>query len=60
MAKVRKCGAVLLFPIREHFGSAQYSTIRVLGMRPAKSSTQPRKAKTWRALKFKWTPSLAF
>ncbi|WP_339421079.1 MULTISPECIES: Y-family DNA polymerase [unclassified Pseudomonas] len=29
-------------------------------MRPAKSSTQPRKAKTWCALKFKWTPVLAF
>jgi hypothetical protein len=30
------------------------------GMRPAKSSTQPRKAKTWCALKFKWAPVLAF
>ena len=29
-------------------------------MRPAKSSTQPRKAKTWCALKFKWAPVLAF
>ncbi|WP_133750720.1 transposase [Pseudomonas sp. LP_7_YM] len=29
-------------------------------MRPAKSSTQPRKAKTWCALKFKWAPALAF
>lgn len=29
-------------------------------MRSAKSSTQPRKAKTWCALKFKWTPVLAF
>ena len=30
------------------------------GMRPAKSSTQPRNAKTWCALKFKWAPVLAF
>ncbi len=30
------------------------------GIRPAKSSTQPRKAKTWCALKFKWAPVLAF
>jgi saccharopine dehydrogenase-like NADP-dependent oxidoreductase len=28
--------------------------------RPAKSSTQPRKAKTWCALKFRWTSVLAF
>ncbi len=28
--------------------------------RPAKSSTQPCKAKTWCALKFKWAPVLAF
>ena len=28
--------------------------------RPAKSSTQLRKAKTWCALKFKWAPVLAF
>lgn len=27
--------------------------------RPAKSSTQPRKSKTWCALEFKWTPVLA-
>ena len=30
------------------------------GMRPAKSSTQPRNAKTWCALKFKWAPVLTF
>ncbi|SDN56151.1 Transposase [Pseudomonas antarctica] len=30
------------------------------GMRPAKSSTQPRKAGTWCALKFRWAPVLAF
>ena len=30
------------------------------GIRPAKSSTQPCKAKTWCALKFKWAPVLAF
>lgn len=30
------------------------------GMRLAKSSTRPRKAKTWCALKFKWAPVLAF
>jgi len=29
-------------------------------MRPAKSSTQPREARTWCALKFKWTPVRAF
>ena len=29
-------------------------------MRPAKSSTQPRKARTWCALKFRWAPVLAF
>lgn len=29
-------------------------------MRPAKSSTQPRNAKTWCALKFKWAPVLTF
>lgn len=29
-------------------------------MRPAKSSTQPRNARTWCALKFRWTPVLAF
>lgn len=29
-------------------------------MRLAKSSTRPRKAKTWCALKFKWAPVLAF
>ena len=29
-------------------------------MRPAKSSTQPRKAGTWCALKFRWAPVLAF
>jgi hypothetical protein len=29
-------------------------------MRPAKSSTQPRNARTWCALKFKWAPVLAF
>ena len=29
-------------------------------MRPAKSSTQPHKTKTWCALKFKWAPVLAF
>lgn len=28
--------------------------------RPAKPSTQPRKTRTWCALKFKWTPVLAF
>ncbi|WP_024643678.1 hypothetical protein [Pseudomonas syringae] len=28
--------------------------------RPAKSSTQPHKARAWCALKFKWTPVLAF
>lgn len=33
--------------------------LSVLRMRPAKSSTQPRKAKTWCALKFKWAPVLA-
>lgn len=33
---------------------------RVDGIRPAKSSTQPCKAKTWCALKFKWAPVLAF
>ena len=33
---------------------------RLAGMRPAKSSTRPRKARTWCALKFKWTPVLAF
>ena len=33
---------------------------RVIFVRPAKSSTQPRKAKTWCALKFKWAPVLAF
>lgn len=27
---------------------------------PAKSSTQPRKAGTWCALKFRWAPVLAF
>ena len=31
-----------------------------IGIRPAKSSTQPCKAKTWCALKFKWAPFLAF
>ena len=31
-----------------------------LGMRTAKSSTQPCKAKTWCALTFKWAPVLAF
>ncbi|UZM16317.1 hypothetical protein LZV00_11700 [Pseudomonas kielensis] len=30
------------------------------GMRPAKSSTQARKARTWCALKFRWAPVLAF
>ncbi|MNF72322.1 hypothetical protein D3C84_542940 [compost metagenome] len=30
------------------------------GMRPAKSSIEPRRAKTWCALKFKWAPVLAF
>ncbi|GGJ44013.1 hypothetical protein [Pseudomonas avellanae] len=30
------------------------------GIRPAKSPTQPRKAQTWCALKFRWTPVLAF
>jgi len=29
-------------------------------MRPAKSSIEPRRAKTWCALKFKWAPVLAF
>jgi hypothetical protein len=29
-------------------------------IRPAKSSTQPRKATAWCALKFEWTPGLAF
>ena len=29
-------------------------------IRPAKPSTQPRKTRTWCALKFKWTPVLAF
>ena len=29
-------------------------------IRPAKSSPQPRKARTWCALKFKWAPVLAF
>lgn len=29
-------------------------------IRPAKSSSQPRKAKTWRAHKFRWAPVLAF
>ena len=28
--------------------------------RPTKSSTKPRKAKTWCALKFKWTAVLVF
>ena len=32
----------------------------ITGMRPAKSSTQPRKARTWCALKFRWAPVLAF
>lgn len=35
-------------------------TQREMGIRPAKSSTQPCKAKTWCALKFKWAPVLAF
>ena len=32
----------------------------VLCIRPAKSSSPHNKAKTWCALKFKWTPVLAF
>ena len=32
----------------------------IAGMRPAKSSTQPRKARTWCALEFRWAPVLAF
>ena len=34
--------------------------MRAACMRPAKSSTQPRKARTWCALKFRWAPVLAF
>ena len=37
----------------------QAVVLRYHRMRPAKSSTQPRKAKTWCALKFKWAPVLA-
>ena len=38
----------------------QLSKKPLLGMRTAKSSTQPCKAKTWCALTFKWAPVLAF
>lgn len=36
------------------------SVTEAMCMRPAKSSTQPREARTWCALKFRWTPVLAF
>ncbi|WP_439867993.1 hypothetical protein [Pseudomonas syringae] len=36
------------------------SQVVIKRIRPAKSPTQPRKAKTWCALKFKWAPALAF
>ena len=38
----------------------RHQSAQLFSMRPAKSSTQPRKAKTWCALKFKWAPVLAF
>ncbi|WP_321529574.1 DUF3262 family protein [Pseudomonas aeruginosa] len=34
--------------------------VLLLCIRRAKPSTQPRKTRTWCALKFKWTPVLAF
>jgi undecaprenyl-diphosphatase len=34
--------------------------VLLVRMRPVKSSIQPRNAKTWCALKFKWAPVLAF
>ena len=42
--------------------SSRFITILLLlgRIRPAKSSTLHRKAKTWCALKFRWTPVLAF
>ena len=45
--------------LRGGMDASQYKDY-VLGIRPAKSSTQPRKAQTWCALKFKWTPVPAF
>ena len=44
-------------------GSASLDKIEQMAdvrMRPAKSSIEPRRAKTWCALKFKWAPVLAF
>jgi hypothetical protein len=38
----------------------QLSGAETVRMRPAKSSIQPRKTKTCRALKFKWAPVLAY
>ncbi|MEQ4313146.1 phosphoadenosine phosphosulfate reductase family protein [Pseudomonas syringae] len=40
--------------------SVVLAALEVLRKRLGKSSTQPRKAKTWCALKFKWAPVLAF
>lgn len=41
-------------------GFPQNQGMSFRGIRPAKPSTQPRKTRTWCALKFKWTPVLAF
>jgi len=43
-----------------HFTPTSSSWMKMVGMRPAKSSTQPRIAKAWCALKFEWAPVLAF
>ncbi|WP_052743291.1 hypothetical protein [Pseudomonas veronii] len=44
----------------QHFVLMDVCIWVLFGIRPAKSSTQPCKAKTWCALKFKWAPFLAF
>jgi hypothetical protein len=38
----------------------EFADLPEIRMRPAKSSPQARKARTWCALKFRWTPVLAF
>ena len=58
-SKLRACDLTKL-RVRDIAHGEHVSSWAIVSMRPAKSSTQPRKAKTWCALKFKCTPVLAF
>ena len=58
VCEIDSAGLQLLI-LAKREASRNETALRLSRMRPAKSSTQPRKAKTWCALKFKWAPVLA-